>query len=46
MNPEPVDAPLLRIEGLRTHFFLDEGVVRAVDGVSLTVPRGKTLGVV
>ena len=40
------DAPLLTIEDLRTHFFLDDGVVRAVDGVSLTVPRGRTLGVV
>jgi oligopeptide/dipeptide ABC transporter ATP-binding protein len=38
--------PLLSIEGLRTHFFLDEGVVRAVDGVDLTIPRGKTVCVV
>ncbi len=34
---------LLRIEGLKTHFFLDEGTVRSVDGVDLTVPRGKTV---
>lgn len=39
-------APLLRIEDLHTHFELDDGVVRAVDGVSLAVPRGRTLGVV
>ncbi|MBT3343596.1 MAG: ABC transporter ATP-binding protein [Gemmatimonadetes bacterium] len=38
--------PLITIEGLSTHFFLDEGTVRAVDGVDLTVPRGKTLCVV
>jgi peptide/nickel transport system ATP-binding protein len=38
--------PLLTIEGLKTHFFLDEGVVRAVDGVDLTIPRGKTVCVV
>jgi peptide/nickel transport system ATP-binding protein len=37
---------LLTVRGLRTHFFLDEGTVRAVDGVDLTVRRGKTLGVV
>jgi len=38
--------PLLTIEGLKTHFFLDEGTVRAVEGVDLVVPRGTTLGLV
>ena len=38
--------PLLRIEGLKTHFFVDDGPVRAVDGVTLTVPRGKTVCIV
>jgi peptide/nickel transport system ATP-binding protein len=38
--------PLVQIENLRTWFYTDEGVVRAVDDVSLTIPRGKTLGVV
>jgi oligopeptide/dipeptide ABC transporter ATP-binding protein len=38
--------PLLEIRDLKTHFFTDSGVVKAVDGVSLTIPRGKTLGVV
>ncbi len=42
----PADDVLLRIQDLHTHFFLDEGTVRAVNGVSLTVRRGKTLGVV
>ena len=37
---------LVTIEDLSTHFFTDEGVVRAVDGVDLVVPRGKTLCVV
>jgi peptide/nickel transport system ATP-binding protein len=37
---------LLTIEGLKTHFFLDEGVVRAVDGVDLRLPLGKTVCVV
>ncbi len=38
--------PLLRISDLKTHFFTQEGVVRAVDGVDLAVPRGKTVCVV
>jgi peptide/nickel transport system ATP-binding protein len=38
--------PLLRVEGLHTHFVLDEGVVHAVNGVDLVVRRGRTLGVV
>jgi peptide/nickel transport system ATP-binding protein len=37
---------LLDIEHLHTHFFLDDGVVKAVDGVSLAVRRGKTLAIV
>lgn len=37
---------LLEIRNLETHFHLREGVVRAVDGASFTLPRGKTLGVV
>ena len=38
--------PLLKIEDLRTHFFTDDAVVRAVDGVSLEVQPGETLAVV
>jgi len=36
---------LLEISGLRTHFFTPEGRVRAVDGVDMTIGRGRTLGV-
>src|SRR5262245_66276078 len=37
---------LLEVKGLKTYFFLNEGLVRAVDGVNFTIERGKTLGVV
>src|SRR4051794_40400616 len=39
-------SPLLEIRGLKTQFATNEGMVRAVDGVDLTVGRGETLGVV
>ncbi|MEZ5272697.1 MAG: ABC transporter ATP-binding protein [Ilumatobacteraceae bacterium] len=37
---------LIEIENLQTHFTTPRGVVRAVDGVSFTLERGKALGVV
>jgi peptide/nickel transport system ATP-binding protein len=37
---------LLDIRGLKTHFATDDGMVRAVDGVDLTIDRGETVGVV
>ena len=38
--------PLLELRELRTHFFTDDGVVRAVDGVSFALLPGETLAVV
>ena len=38
--------PILEVDNLKVHFFLDEGVARAVDGVSFSVKPGKTLGIV
>jgi oligopeptide/dipeptide ABC transporter ATP-binding protein len=37
---------VLEVKNLRTHFFTDEGIVKAVDDVSFNVPKGKTLGLV
>ncbi len=38
--------PLLEVKDLKTHFFLDEGTVRAVDGVSFDIRPSVVLGVV
>ena len=37
---------LLQLKGLKTHFFTDDGVSPAVDGVDYEVRKGETLGVV
>ncbi|MFK8023659.1 MAG: ABC transporter ATP-binding protein [Ilumatobacter sp.] len=45
-RPSEQEGPLLVVEDLRTHFEVPAGWVKAVDGVSLSLERGKTLGVV
>jgi ABC-type dipeptide/oligopeptide/nickel transport system ATPase component len=40
------EAPLLDVRDLRTYFKTDDGIVRAVDGVSFSVRPGQTVGVV
>jgi peptide/nickel transport system ATP-binding protein len=40
------ETPTLEVRNLRTHFFTRAGVVKAVDDVSFTVPRGRVLGLV
>jgi len=39
-------APLLEVDGLRTHFFTRAGVVKAVDDVSFAVRKGEVMGLV
>jgi len=40
------DGPILEVEDLHVHFHVPRGVIRAVDGVSLALASGETLGLV
>ena len=46
MQPETLKKPLLEIKNLKTYFFTEDGVVKAVDGVDLVVYPGEVLGLV
>ncbi|MBR5140660.1 MAG: ABC transporter ATP-binding protein [Clostridia bacterium] len=37
---------ILEIENLHTYFFTDQGVVKAVNGISFNIPKGSTVGIV
>ena len=40
------DSNILEIEDLHTYFFTDQGVVKAVNGVTFNIPKGSTVGIV
>ena len=37
---------IIEFDDLKTYFYTDVGTVKAVDGVTFDIPRGKTIGVV
>jgi peptide/nickel transport system ATP-binding protein len=41
-----VSAPLLAVQDLHVHFATEDGIVRAVDGISFELERGRVLGIV
>jgi peptide/nickel transport system ATP-binding protein len=43
---EVIQEPILTVKDLKVYFHLDEGLLKAVDGVDFTVKRGRTLGLV
>ena len=45
-NRQKTDMPLLEIDNLKTWFHTRDGVVRAVDGISFELEKGKILGIV
>ncbi|MUK88739.1 ATP-binding cassette domain-containing protein [Ornithinibacillus sp. L9] len=45
-NTNKSEENILEINNLQTTFFTEESEVKAVDGVSFTIPKGKTVGVV
>jgi len=46
VTSDPAPDNVLDVEGVKVYFYTEEGEVRAVDGVSFSVPRGKILAIV
>jgi oligopeptide/dipeptide ABC transporter ATP-binding protein len=46
MKAKRVDDPILKVVDLKTYFFTEDGVVRAVDGVEIEVNKGELFGLV
>ncbi len=46
MSTTSTDGTILEMKGLKTQFFTEDGVVKAVDGVDLIIRRGEVLGLV
>jgi peptide/nickel transport system ATP-binding protein len=44
--PAPQSSSMLEVRDLKIHFPTDDGLVKAVDGISFTLDRGRTLGIV
>ena len=42
---EQIREPLIEVKDLRVEFDVRAGIVKAVDGLTMTINRGKTLGV-
>jgi peptide/nickel transport system ATP-binding protein len=42
----PASSAMLEVKDLKIHFPTDDGLVKAVDGISFTLERGRTLGIV
>ena len=46
MEVERMEDKILEVRNLKTYFRTDAGLVKAVNDVSFSVERGKTLGIV